>query len=385
MDAHRIYTYANPGTRIFGPGSLNRLPKVLGGQAKPMVVTDQGLVKAGIVQKVTDILDKAGIKFAVYDQTPPDPPIESIDQAAELYAAEGCDSILALGGGSPIDAAKGLAVKVSHGDDLLDYCINKPLSQPLPPLVAVPTTAGTGSEVTFVAVISDTKSKMKRMLRGMQLVPRTSILDPLLLAGLPPAIAAETGADALSHALEGLATRGRQPMAQAQGLQAVRLVFKHLRAMVADPSNVEAAGNMLLASTMGSMCWAGVGLGLVHALAHPLGAHFHVSHGKGCALYLPYVMDFNVMACPEVYAQAAQAMGEDTHGLPELEAAQLAVAAVEELFEDINMPATYEDLGLKFELKEEMVVEVMEGPNRQGNPRVSSREQIEALFNAPGL
>ena len=384
MDPQRIYTYATPGTRIFGPGSLNRLPKVLAGQTKPMVVTDQGLVKAGIVDKVVAVLDGAGLKSAVYDQVPPDPPFESIDQAAELYAAEGCDCILALGGGSPMDAAKGLAVKVSHGDDLRDYCKSKSISQKLPPLVAIPTTAGTGSEVTFVAVISDTQDKVKRMLRGVQLVPQTSILDPLLLAGLPPAIAAETGADALSHALEGLATRFAQPLSEAQGLQAVRLISEHLRALVADPSNVEAAGNMLLASTLASMCWAGVGLGLVHALAHPLGAHHHVSHGKACALYLPHVMDFNLIACPRQYALAAQAMGQDIAGLSPLEAARMAPGAVEELLDDIGVAATYGELGVDFRLKEEMVKEVMEGPNRQTNPRVSDQGQIEALFNAPG-
>lgn len=234
-----------------------------------------------------------------------------------------------------------------------------------------------------MAVISDTKDKIKRMLVGSQLVPRTSILDPLLLAGLPPHIAAETGADALSHALEGLVTRANQPLADALALHAIRLIAGHLRPMVADPSNVDAAGNMLLASTLASMCWTAAGLGLVHALAHPLGAHFHVSHGKACALFLPYVMEFNLLACPDKYALAAQAMGEDTFGLPTLEAARSAPAAVEELFEDIGLAATYEDLGLKFELKEEMVTEVLSVRTHKANPRVSDQKQVRDLFNAP--
>jgi len=282
-----------------------------------------------------------------------------------------------------MDAAKGLAVKVSHGGDLLDYCKGKRITAKLPPLVAVPTTAGTGSEVTTVAVISDTKAKIKRMLAGIQLVPQTSILDPLLLAGLPPMIAAETGADALSHALEGLVTRAGQPLAEALALEAIRLIAGNLRAMVADPSNVAAAGNMLLASSLASMCWTNAGLGLIHALAHPLGAHYHISHGKACALVMPQVMEFNLMACPDKYALAAQALGEDTYGLPVLEAGRAAPAAVEELLDDIGLPATYEELGVKFELKEEMMEEVLSGPNRKSNPRVSDRSQIEELFKTP--
>ncbi len=384
MDPHRIYMHTNPGTRIFGPGSIKKLPKVLGKKAVPLIVTDQGLVKAGIVEEVAGVLESSGLRFAIFDRTPPDPPSETIDEATEIYRAEGCDAILALGGGSPMDAAKGLAVNVSHDGDLLDYCMGKAVTNELPPLVAVPTTAGTGSEVTTVAVISDTKGKVKRMLMGVQLVPRTSILDPLLLAGLPPAIAAETGADALSHALEGLVTRANQPFSEALALQAIRLISENLRTMVADPSNIAAAGNMLLASSLASMAWTNAGLGLVHALAHPLGAHFHVSHGKACALFLPQVMEFNLLACPEKYALAARAMGEDTFGQPILEAARSAPAAVEELLDDINLPATYEELGIEFELNEEMVEEVMSGPNRKANPRVSDRARVEALFNAPG-
>ncbi len=384
MDPNRIYTHTNPGTRIFGPGSLKRLPRVLAKGARPLLVTDKGLVRAGIVGKVAEVLEGAGIPVTVFDETPPDPPSEAIDRAAQLYVTEGCDTILALGGGSPMDAAKGLAVKVSHEGDVLDYCRGKAISRELPPLVAIPTTAGTGSEVTTVAVISDTKGKIKRMLVGSGLVPKVAILDPLLLAGLPPHIAAETGADALSHALEGLVTRAAQPLADALALHAIRLIAGNLRTMVADPSNVTAAGNMLLASTLASMCWTTAGLGLVHALAHPLGAHYHVSHGKACGLFLPLVMDFNLLACPDKYALAAQALGEDTFGLPSLEAARSAISAVEELFDDIGLPATYEELELEFELKEEMVEEVLSVPTRKANPRVSNREQIRDLFNAPG-
>ncbi len=383
MSLPSFFMHSNPGAIQFGPGSVKRLPKIMAGCKKVLLVTDQGLVKAGILDRITSVLDEAAMAYEVYDGTPPDPPVECVEEAGELYSKKGCDGVLALGGGSPMDAAKGVIVRVSHEGDLLDYTKGKALTNPMPLLVAVPTTAGTGSEMTTVAVISDTKGKMKRFLRGSELVPKFSVLDPNLLSRLPWHIAAETGADALTHAIEGYVTKGAQPVSDALCLQAIRLVSRWLRPMVADPGNTEAAGNMLLASSLASMGWTNAGLGLVHALAHPLGAHYHVSHGKACGLYLPYVMRFNLLARPEKFTEIAAALDEDVSGLIPQQACHLAPEAVEMLFEDIGVPLSYDDLGLDFELKPEMTEEVLSVPTHKANPRRSTKEQVEELFKAP--
>jgi len=383
MKPNLIYQHSNPGVRIFGAGALKRLPKALGPSTKPLVITDQGVVKAGLLDQVAGLLEEAGLSRAVYDRTLPDPPVSQAEEAAALFKEEGCDSLLALGGGSPIDLAKAVGVLVAGGGDLREYAAGKAVKAPPPPFVAVPTTAGTGSEVTGVTVISDPERKTKMLIRSPGMIPQTSILDPLLLAKLPPRIAAETGADALSHALEGLVSAFAQPISDALALHAVRLINRNLRPMVADPANAEAAGQMLLASCLASMSWANAGLGLVHAMAHTLGAHYHVSHGKACALYLPVVMDFNAIACPDKYAAVAADMDQDVLGLPPYEAAKLAPEAVRDLFLDLDLPATYDELGISFELKEEMVDEVLSVPTHKANPRRSSREEVIALFETP--
>jgi len=383
MNPWRVYRYASTSRIVFGPGSLEQLPRQIGPQAKPLIVTDKGVVQAGLLEKATKILDKAGLGFAVFDSTLPDPPLEMIEAAASLYQDQGCGALIGLGGGSSIDTAKAVGVRVSNSGTLEEYASGKPLESKLPALIAVPTTAGTGSEATPVTVISDTEKKVKMLLWNAKILPQGAILDPLLLAGLPPRLAAETGADALSHAIEAFVSLNSQPFSDALALEAVRLVARHLRPMVGDPANVEAAGHMLAAACLGGMAFSAAGLGLVHALAHPLGAHYHVSHGKACALYLPLVMEFNSIACLDKMADLAEAMGEDVHGLAPQRAAELAVHAVTSLFDQIGVPATYDELGIDFELRPEMVEEVLSVPTHQTNPRRSDAGQIKALFETP--
>ncbi|RJX35895.1 MAG: iron-containing alcohol dehydrogenase [Desulfarculus sp.] len=383
MDPWSVFQHFNPGKIVCGPDSIKMLPELLPIKDKALLVTDAGVKAAGIVAKVEEALQKASIAYAIYDRVQPDAPIPLIQEAAALYQQEGCRPLIAVGGGSPMDAAKAVGVAVSQPGALLEYASGRALDGPIPFLAAIPTTAGTGSEVTFAAVIADTAGTRKRIIRNPALAPKLALLDPLLLAGLPPDIAAETGADALSHALEGLATRGAQPISDALVLHAIQLIFKYLRPMVGDPSNLEAASNMLVASALASLGWTNAGLGLVHSLAHPLGAHFHVSHGKACALYLPYVMQFNVLAAAPKYRLAAMAMGEDVSGLNDFEAAETAAGAVGQLLDDVGLAQTYEELGIEFSIRPGVVEEILSVPTRLANPRVSTQEQIEELLNAP--
>lgn len=384
MAFSNICQHLNPGRLVLGPGAIKQIPDFLDASAKLLLVTDQGVVNAGILGKIEEILNQAGVSFSVYDQVLPDAPLTTIEQAAAQYREQECSALLVVGGGSAIDSAKAVGVDVVHPGGIAAAAQGADLASPIPPMIAIPTTAGTGSEVTGVAVVADHENQTKIVVRGGDLLkPRVAILDPELLASLPPRVAAETGADALSHAMEALVSRNNHPFADAHALHAIRLIFENLRTMVGDPAHTEAGVNMLAASTLAGQAFASVGLGLTHSLAHPLGAHYQVGHGLACAMYLPLVMEFNSLAAAPRYRLAAEAMGQEVRGLSDMEAAGTAVLAVEELFEDVGIPLSYGQLGIDFELKDEMVDEVLGVPTRATNPRVSTRDDIVALFEAP--
>ncbi|MEW6262721.1 MAG: iron-containing alcohol dehydrogenase [Thermodesulfobacteriota bacterium] len=368
-------------TRVFwGPGSLARLPRLLGSRAKPLIVTDQGVIAAGLLDRLTKILREGGMDYGLFDRTQPDPPVEVVETAAEQYRRQGCNALIGLGGGSSLDTAKAVGIMVNNPLPLREYGAGKRLENPLPPLYAVPTTAGTGSEATNVTMISDTARQVKMVIGGWQISPQGAILDPELVVGLPARLAAETGADALSHAVEAYASSGANPFTDALALQAIRMIGRNLAPMVNRPASLETSGQMLAASCLAGMAFASAGLGLVHALSHVLGAHYHVGHGRACALYLPLVMEFNKPACPERYADIAAALGADITGLTKDQAAERAVLTVNSLLREIGLPGTYQDLGIPFELKPEMVDEIVGSVNQKTNPRASSADQLAALF-----
>ncbi|MBW1712966.1 MAG: iron-containing alcohol dehydrogenase, partial [Deltaproteobacteria bacterium] len=360
-----------------------RVKDAVQGKTRPLIVTDQGVVKAGLLEKVSQELAGAGLSAGVYEAVVPDPPLEVVAQAKAIYQERGCDSIIALGGGSSIDAAKAVNLAVNGAGTMAEYFSGRPIDASLPPLTAIPTTAGTGSEATNVAVISDLEKKFKKVLLGQALIPGTALLDPLLLASLPPRVAAETGLDALCHAVEAFVSRLSNAITDALSLAAIKIVGRHLRAMTADPADEEAAGQMMIASHMAGLAFARAGLGLAHSLAHPLGAHFHLSHGLSCSLYLPAVMDFNLPASPEKFEAVAQALGRKTEGLSTQQAGQEAAAAVRELISDLGLPTTFAQSGIKFKIEPGMIEDVLNsGPTRL-NPRQADRDQIAELFEAP--
>jgi alcohol dehydrogenase class IV len=383
MNPWRVYQHWNPGKLIFGPNSLNQLMSELSLKEVPLIITDKGVLNAGILNKLTAVFDGAGIRYHVFDGIEPDPPFEIVEKAAAAYQENGCTLVIGLGGGSSIDGAKAVSLKVSQKGNLREYAMGKVIEGTIAPLYAIPTTAGTGSEVTGVAVITDRENTIKMVLRGMQLIPKTVILDPELLASIPPKVAAETGADALSHAVESCVSLNSNVITKALALSAIRMIAKYLRRMVANPGDTETAGQMLLASCMAGLSFSNTGLGLTHSLAHPLGAYFHVSHGLSCALYLPFVMDFNLPTCPEKYASIADAMGENVRQFSPYRAAKQAVFAVRELLADIGIPRTFSELGISFELYPKMVEDAFAAVPTTINPRRADRDQISMLFKAP--
>ncbi len=384
MHPQRVYQHYNPGRLIFGPKSLNELAKEIPANEVPLVITDRGVSKSGILKKVTDVLDGAGIRYHIFDGIEPDPPMEVIEKAVSFYQKNGCTLVIGVGGGSSIDGAKSVSLMASHPGDIREYSTGKVVEGPVIPIYAIPTTAGTGSEVTGLSVITDRENKIKMVLRGApHLIPRCVFLDPELLAFIPPKVAAETGGDALTHAIESYVSLNSTVITEGLALSSIKIIGKYLRRMVGNPEDMEAAEHMLLASCMAGLSFANGGLGLVHSLAHPVGANFHLSHGLTCALYLPFVMEFNLLTCPEKFASVAAALGEDIRGMSCHRAAKESVKAVRELFADIGIPRNFSDIGVTFQLHPKMVEEALGAVPTKANPRRSDKEQITNLFKAP--
>ena len=380
MDPLSLYRYWNPGKLIFGPNSINELKKEIGSKEIPLITTDEGIARSGILKKVTDLLEEMGIQHFVFDKVEPDPSLEVVEKASNAYRHDGCTLVIGLGGGSSIDVAKAVGIGGSQEGSLVEYAAGKPIEGTLPPIYAIPTTAGTGSEVTAVSIISDHENKLKIPIRNPQLIPKVAILDPLLLGSIPSKIAAETGADALSHAIESYVGLGSHALTDALALAAIRMISQNVVKLMANPDDVEVAGQMLLASCMAGMCFNNAGLGLVHSLAHPIGAYFHVPHGLACALFLPHVMEFNASVCPQKFASIADTMAKNVSGLKREDALEQAVFLIRDLLQRMGLPKKLSQLGIQFRLDPKMVDDVLAATPTRNNPRKADRVQIAKLF-----
>lgn len=383
MNESTTYPHFSPGKLLVGPGSSASLAQELPGKPVYLVVTDQGLGRAGVAARLTRILEQAGKRFHVFDGVAADPPIEVVASALEAARQNGCNAVLALGGGSSLDTAKALAVNMKHDVSLREYGDGRSVEGPISPLYAIPTTAGTGSEATRVAVITDAAKKEKMAIRGDHLTPLISALDPDMLVGIPARIAAETGIDALTHAIEAFVSRNANTVTDVLALGAIEKIGSHLRRFVQDTTDKAAALEMLVASCLAGQAFTNAGLGLVHSIGEVLGSRYHTSHGLSCALYLPATMAFNLPAAPERFEKIARALGEDVKDLAPEEGGRRAVAAVERLFESLNLPRTYTAVGVDFTLTSKMVEDILPQFSTQCNPRKADADQIAALFNAP--
>ena len=380
----KIYDHTSPGKLIVGPGAVNRFAGLIDPQATYLIVTDPGLSAAGMAQRTAKALQDAGIKAEIFDRVKSDPPFEVVEEAAQVFRDRSCSALIGLGGGSSMDAAKAVAVRVSKTDrDIMDYTNGEWVKGPLVPLYAIPTTAGTGSEATRVAVITDSAANVKTAIRGEELLPRAAVLDPLLLSELPPRVAAETGADALCHAVEAYVSLNSNIYTDALAIEAIGLVGQYLRRMSANPADIEAAEGMLVASCLAGQAFTNAGLGLIHSMGEPLGAFYHISHGLTCAVYMPVIMEFNLIAAESKFADITAALGEDTEGMSLTQAAKLAPELVRELLDDIGIPLTYEQLGIDFKLDPQMVEDVKPQFSTTCNPRKADDDQIRRLFMAP--
>lgn len=374
------FVFSTPTRIVFGPGASADAGvemAALGGKAT-LIVTDPGVLEAGLVDGVRRSLGERCV--GMFPEVPQDTGLEVVDRAAELARGLGADSLVSVGGGSVMDTAKGLAVLLTEGGRLADYQGFQMLSRRLAFHIAIPTTAGTGSEVTFAAVIKDAQARQKLLLFDYHLAPDVAILDPRLVASLPPRITAFTGMDALTHAVEALHSLQGEPLADALALQAIRLVFRHLPRCLEQGDDLEARGRTLIAATLAGQAFTNTMVGVVHALAHTLGARFGVPHGLANALLLPYGMRYNLEACAGRYALAAEAMGIRTEGLTEEQAGLKAIEAVRELGVRLGLPRRLREVGVAREALAECAEAALSDGSIVYNPRPAEAESLLALL-----
>lgn len=337
-----ISAFNSPRRILIGLDSAENVGREIAqGEGKNvLVVTDEGIRKAGIVDRVLSHLESEGLLFQVFDKVEADPHIEVAKDVAEIARSGGFDAVIGLGGGSSMDTAKAASFSVANPGKIDNYLGRGLIKWRGLPLLCIPTTAGTGSEVTMVAVFS--VGRLKRSFFSEHIVPDTSLVDPGLTASMPPRITAGSGLDALSHAVEGLLSTFATPLTMAIGLKAVRLISENIRVAYHQGRNIEARYNMSLAATMAGLSFNDPGVVHGHSIAQTFGPIFNVPHGLSCAMTLPYIMDFYLHVCRDKLAQTADAMGVDTFGLTEREAAEAAIKAVHELNDDLDIPSLEE-------------------------------------------
>ena len=383
MTDQNRFTFHSP-TRLFvGRGSVSEIPGILSERTEEiaLVVTDRGLVKAGVTQQATGVLEAAGIPFTIYDDVEENPPSHVVQACFDLYESAGCDWLLAIGGGSSMDTAKCAGVLAANGGRIEDHFGLLQDRKRIPFLLCVPTTYGTASEVTPFAVVTD-DNHFKATVGGPHVIPDVGILDANAAVALPMPIAAATGMDALTHAVESYVARASNPIADGLALHAIRLISRNLRQAAASHHNHEATEQMLLASNMAGIAFSQTRLGNVHAMSHAVGGHYGVAHGVANAILLTRVMEFNKIACPERFADVADALGEHIEGLSHVEAADVAVEAVQSLASDVGIPGTLSEVGVAPEGISVLAEDAMKSGNIQINPRHTTLKDIIALYEA---
>ena len=360
----RIWSFQSAGSLIFGRDAADHLPDVvrgLGGE-RVFVVADPILDRAGVVERVAGKLRDAKLTLEVFHVTQPEPSVEIVRAATAAARTFAPNVVLGLGGGSNMDTAKLVALVLVHGGDPTDYTGDCRVPGPVTPLVCVPTTAGTGSEVSAAAVFTDTAKKMKVSCLSPFLRPDSAVVDPLLTVSCPPKVTADSGIDALTHAIEAFTAvdndgfpvpagertvyQGKNPMADVMAREAITLVGKFLRRAVTDGNDLEARDGMALAGTLGGLAFSNAGVALVHAMEYPVGGAVHVSHGAGNGLLLPFVMEYNRPNRAAAFAHIARLLDEDTTGLSDDAAATKAVEAVSLLRYETGIPTRLRDLGV---------------------------------------
>jgi alcohol dehydrogenase class IV len=366
---------------IFGRGSLKqvgRCSRRMGGD-RVLLVTDPGIVANGWIDEAIGYLNQEGLKYVVYDNVVTNPRSFQVEQGALEYSRNACDVIVAIGGGSPMDTAKGIAILVSNHGCIEDYVGCNLITQPIPPLICVPTTAGTGSDISQFAVIADQEKKIKMTILSRAIMPDISLIDPRLLQTKSSEMIASTGMDALTHAIEAYVSSLSWSLTNPHAIHAIKLVFRHLKEAVYKKA-LDPLEGMSIASLEAGAAFSNAILGAVHALAHPLGGRYDMHHGMANAILLPVVLRKNLQYAPEKYALIANAMGIDTRGKTCAEAAELVPEQIEALIKALHLPSRLSQFGVRKEDIPGMAREASEDLCMMTNPQRYGVAEIEVMY-----
>lgn len=384
MVNQKVYGFFMPTVNLMGVGAVNEAgPRIKAlGCNKSLLVTDKGLSKMGVAEEIANVIRQAGVEVSIFDGAEPNPTDLNVEAGLRQYRELGCDSIISLGGGSSHDCSKGIGLVASNGGTIHDYEGVDQSKEPMIPLVAINTTAGTASEMTRFCIITDTSRKIKMAIVDKHTTPLISINDPILTVKMPVGLTAATGMDALTHAIEAYVSTDATPITDACALQTMRLVSKNLRAAVSNGDDIEARNNMCYAQFLGGMAFNNASLGYVHAIAHQLGGFYNLPHGVCNAVLLPHVERFNLIAKPERFVDIAVALGENVSGLPIRKAAEMALTAIEILAKDVGIPGSLTELGVKEEDIPLLAENAMKDACSFTNPRKATLDDVQSMIRA---
>ena len=381
----KTYGFFIPCVSLMGIGCHKELGariKSLGGR-KPLLVTDEGMTKVGLTAQIAGLIKKdTGIDAVVYDKTVPNPTDSNVEEGLEVYRKNKCDMIITLGGGSAHDCGKGIGIVATNGGRIHDYEGVDKSTKPMPPFIAVNTTAGTASEMTRFCIITDTSRHIKMAIVDWRTTPSIAINDPCLMSGMPPFLTACTGMDALTHAVEAYVSTDATPVTDACALKAIQLVSEYLRPAVANGTDMEARDRMAYAEYLAGMAFNNASLGYVHAMAHQLGGFYNLAHGMCNAILLPHVCRFNLVSNVEKFGDIAISLGENIGGLSARAAAEKAIEAIEVLSKDVGIPSGLAGLNVKEKDFEVMAKNAMKDACGLTNPRTPGLQDVIAIYKA---
>lgn len=378
--------FSLPNSVFYGQNSLSQLgEQVTAYDKKVLIISDRIIEKIGHVQTCKDTLEDLNISYASYLNVNTEPTDVHVNEALELCLKEKCDVIVAIGGGSCIDAAKAVAVLATNGGTIGDYMGGKTSIEKNPiPLIAIPTTAGTGSEVTNVTVIINTTEDIKMMIKHPAFLPKVAIVDSMLTTSTPPSVTAATGLDALCHAIEAYLSRRSQPLTDTLALSAIESILKHLKVVYEDGGNTEAREKMAIASMQAGIAFSNASVTLIHGMSRPIGALFHVPHGISNAMLLPAVLEYTKESAIEELATIGRMISPESTALPETELANIAINGIKQLCSDLNIPnlKTWGIDEQKFQqVLEKMATDAIASGSPANNPKVPTKQEIVDLYN----
>jgi alcohol dehydrogenase len=382
--ADQVYGFYIPNVSLMGVGSSKEAgaqAKALGA-TKALIVTDKVLNQLGVAARIRGQLEEAGVKAVVFDGAEPNPTDTNVHDGLKVYQDTKCDAIVSLGGGSAHDCAKGIGMVATNGGHVRDLeGINK-TKKPMPPFVAINTTAGTASEMTRFCIITNTSTHVKMAIVDWRCTPNVAINDPVLMVGKPPALTAATGMDALTHAVEAYVSIAATPITDACAIKAIELIAEYLQPAVANGANLDARDKMAYAEFLAGMAFNNASLGYVHAMAHQLGGLYNLPHGVCNAILLPHVCEFNAIAAAKRLGDVAVALGEQIDGLAPIDAAAKGIAAIRKLSRSIGIPAGLKDLGVKEADLPTMAENAKKDACQLTNPRTATLQQVIEIFKA---